>query len=1037
MGDTVDSLKTALSDRYTIERELGRGGMAAVYLATDSKHERLVAVKVLHPEIAEAIGPERFLREMKITAQLNHPHILPLLDSGEADGFLFYTMPYVDGESLREQLSRDKQLSIEDALKYDAEVAEALGSAHRHNVLHRDIKPENILLEEGHAVVADFGIARAISEVDSDRLTDTGFSVGTPPYMSPEQAAGERTLDGRSDIYALGCVLYEMLAGQVPFTGPTAESVVRQHLANKPQPVTQLRPSVPDAVSRTLERSLAKAPADRQPTADAFAAEMRSEVATIISGGAKSTVLPKYPYRNLGAIAGVTLLLLAVIYGLMMILGLPNWVLAAAAAMAVAGSPLLVFTGHVERARSATVPVSVDGMLGRVHGWISWRRYVVSALLAFSVLGVVTAAHMASRALGIGPAATLMTQGVLGEQDALILADFDDYTGDSTLAPALTEAIRTDLAQSPVVTLISPAEVAAALSRMERSDDAPLTLPVVLEIAQRDGLKAVVAGEVHSAGTGYLLSAQVVAAESNDVLAAVRAIARDSTEIVDAIDEISAKIRERVGESLKTIRRSPALSSVTTASLPALRRYTDAVVADDKGDGDRALSLLEEAVTIDTAFAMAFRKLGMILRNRRMSRTRRMHAFTKAYEHRDRLTERERYLAMAAYEEHVTGNNDRAIQAYEALLRLDPDDSWALNNLGVQYGGRREYSRAVEAYARAFEADTANSLSITNLVIAHANNGDLPGADSAISVALRLFPAIPQVAECQAQLAYARGEHDRVLAIIDSLQETSQSPYWRDFRTNLFRSFVHAGRGRSGEFRQQFAQVTMFLERAGLYGTSLNLTTAAVGYELLVRGDREDALSRLGAALERHPLDEIPPAERPYASLARIFATLGQAERARQFIAEAERVLDQGLLRQASPALHRAAGRIALAEGRNADAISDFRSADAEFDCEICPLEGLGTAYRLAGQPDSAIAVFERFVDASYAYTTRMVYDAVWLPSIYIQLGELYEELGNQENAVHYYNEFVELWSDADPELQPRVEDARQRIARLVGEPRR
>jgi tetratricopeptide (TPR) repeat protein len=343
----------------------------------------------------------------------------------------------------------------------------------------------------------------------------------------------------------------------------------------------------------------------------------------------------------------------------------------------------------------------------------------------------------------------------------------------------------------------------------------------------------------------------------------------------------------------------------------------------------------------------------------------------------------------------------------------------------------------VEAYARAFEADTANSLSITNLVIAHANNGDLPGADSAISVALRLFPAIPQVAECQAQLAYARGEHDRVLAIIDSLQETSQSPYWRDFRTNLFRSFVHAGRGRSGEFRQQFAQVTMFLERAGLYGTSLNLTTAAVGYELLVRGDREDALSRLGAALERHPLDEIPPAERPYASLARIFATLGQAERARQFIAEAERVLDQGLLRQASPALHRAAGRIALAEGRNADAISDFRSADAEFDCEICPLEGLGTAYRLAGQPDSAIAVFERFVDASYAYTTRMVYDAVWLPSIYIQLGELYEELGNQENAVHYYNEFVELWSDADPELQPRVEDARQRIARLVGEPRR
>jgi tetratricopeptide (TPR) repeat protein/tRNA A-37 threonylcarbamoyl transferase component Bud32 len=993
VADVPDRLRTALADRYTIERELGAGGMATVYLALDVKHERNVAVKVLHPEIAAAIGPERFLREMKITSRLTHPHILPLLDSGEAEGLLYYTMPFVDGETLRDRLDRDKQLPVEEALRFASEVADALGSAHRHDVVHRDIKPENILLEEGHAVVADFGIARAISEAGSDRLTETGISVGTPCYMSPEQGAGERTLDGRSDIYALGCVLYEMLAGQVPFTGPTVESIVRQHIAAEPNPVTSLRPTVPAAVSKTLTRSLAKSPADRPATALAFADELRSENATVISGGADITAASRFPFRMVGLLTASALLLLAVIHGLMLLLGLPNWVFAAAAAIAVAGLPLLLFTGYVEQNRSAAIPLDADGSLGRVHSWISWRRFLVGTAIAFSALGVVAAGHMLTRALGIGPAATLITQGALSERDPLILADIEDFTGDSTLARALTEAIRTDLTQSPVVTLVSTADVAAALSRMERAADARVPASVAIEIAQREGLKAVVAGEVHAAGIGYVLSGRVIAAESNEVLTAVRATARDSTRIVDAIDQISAKLRERVGESLRTIRRSPTLSRVTTASLPALRRYTDALVADEVGDVDRALALLEEAVEIDTAFAMAYRKLGMIMGNRGISRAQRLDAFTKAYEHRDRLTERERYLAMAAYESHVKGDDNRAIQAYEAMLRLNPEDSWALNNLGVQYDAHREYARAVEAYARAFELDTANSLAITNLVIAYANNGDLPGADSAISIAIRLFPANPTVAERQAQLAYAKGEHDHLLAIVDSLQDVSRSSYWRDFRVNLIRSFAHAGRGKPGEFRQHFANVTAYLERAGLHGNSLNITTAAVRYELLVRGDRDDVLSRLETALERNPLDEIPPAERPYGSLAGSFAAFGQVERARQLIDEAERVLDQGLLRQASPGL--------------------------------------------PGQPDSAIAVFERYAHSPNAYTSRLIYDAGWLPSVYVQLGELYEERGDRGSAAHYYNEFVELWTDADPELQPQVEEVRQRIARLVGEPQR
>ena len=263
MAEPFASLNAALADHYHVERELGHGGMATVYLAQDLKNHRPVALKVLRPELAAALGPERFLREVRITARLNHPHILALLDSGEARGLLYYTMPYVDGESLRDRLNREKQLPLDDALQIAREVADALSYAHSHDVVHRDIKPENILLESKHAVVADFGIARAITAAGGDRLTETGIAMGTPAYMSPEQAAGSTDLDGRSDLYSLGCVLYEMLAGRPPFVGATLESVVHQQLTAEPPSVTSIRPAVPGWVAAALGRALAKTPADR------------------------------------------------------------------------------------------------------------------------------------------------------------------------------------------------------------------------------------------------------------------------------------------------------------------------------------------------------------------------------------------------------------------------------------------------------------------------------------------------------------------------------------------------------------------------------------------------------------------------------------------------------------------------------------------------------------------------------------------------------------------------------------------------------
>ena len=284
-SDLLNRLRKAIGSAYEIDRCIGEGGMATVFLARDLRHGRLVAIKLLTPELGAIIGAVRFLAEIKVTAPLQHPHILGLLDSGEGDGLLWYVMPYVDGESLRQRLDRERQLAIPDAVRLATEVADALHYAHRQGIIHRDIKPENVLLRDGRAVVADFGIALAASRAGGTRLTGTGLSLGTPAYMSPEQAMGDRELDARSDQYSLAAMLYEMLAGVPPHTGPTMQAVLSALLTRPPEPIRSLRASVPDAVADALEIALAKLPADRFPTTEAFA---RALVDGPSSGGVRT-----------------------------------------------------------------------------------------------------------------------------------------------------------------------------------------------------------------------------------------------------------------------------------------------------------------------------------------------------------------------------------------------------------------------------------------------------------------------------------------------------------------------------------------------------------------------------------------------------------------------------------------------------------------------------------------------------------------------------------------------------------------------------
>ncbi len=330
MADILDRLKTALQDRYTIERELGAGGMAVVYLAEDLKHKRKVALKVLRAELAAAIGSERFVREIEIAAKLNHPHILPLFDSGSAEGppsdsppvrpsaFLYYVMPYVEGESLRERIDREGKIPVAEMVRLTDEIAAALSYAHDQGIVHRDIKPENVMLSGGRAVVADFGIARAVSVAGGTKLTGTGFAVGTPAYMSPEQAYGDDNIDGRSDVYALGCVAYEMVSGRAPFEADTPQALLAKHAADTVPSMRASDSSIPLFVERAVERALAKQPSDRFQSATEFAEALTSEMVVARVGGRRGL-------RPVVAAAAVVVVLVAAVWGYLTLQGGPAY----------------------------------------------------------------------------------------------------------------------------------------------------------------------------------------------------------------------------------------------------------------------------------------------------------------------------------------------------------------------------------------------------------------------------------------------------------------------------------------------------------------------------------------------------------------------------------------------------------------------------------------------------------------------------------------------------------------------------------------
>ena len=720
--------------------------------------------------------------------------------------------------------------------------------------------------------------------------------------------------------------------------------------------------------------------------------------------------------------------------------GLPEWVPPLALVLLLVGLPVVMATAVVQEgapgpgrevpepsADQPIPPASPDRTpLQRV---LTWKRAILGGVAAFALLTVLVVAYLLSWATGVGPVGSLVAQGAIEEGERVVLADFGSTSSDPTLGAVVTDALRIDLYESPALRVLEPSEVQAVLQRMQVGDPGPLAAELAREVALRDGVKAVLEGEVSQAGSGFVLSATLREAESGRSLAAFRESARNEDEVIPAIDRLSRRIRERAGESLRSIHSGPGLERVTTSSLAALRTFSEANRAFERADYRRSIALLEEALELDPEFAMAWRRLAVVLNNTNLDPVRRTEAATRAWELRARLSEKERHLAAAFYHSTVTQDLVATADAYRRVLAIDPDDPPSLNNLGNVYGAMGELEAAEELYARAAFGSGSSPVAFGNLVQVRLALGRIDEAEAAVEAFARRYPENREVPRFRFWVLFRTGDYAGARAEMESqLQAGDLDPSLR-IQAHDQLAWLAAWHGRLSEAREHLASAERIASDVALslwwfrriWSVSLE---AFVGDPERVAGLLLSELAEGGrvAGLEPGVWSFLPPL---------MLGLAGRPDEAAVLIREWEARVPPGA-RGHEDQLNIDAARalVQLNRGEVQEAIRVLDGVRSSTPCSSCWAEMMGWALRDGGRPAEAAEEWERVAAMREQNLPVALLNHLWVIQ---RLAPLYEELGDHDRALYYYRRVADLWADADEELQPVVRHARERIRALEG----
>jgi len=1049
--DLRTELQNHLGAAYVLGRELGGGGMSRVFLAEEVRLGRQVVIKVLSPELAQGLNVDRFEREIRLAASLQQANIVPLLVAGDIGGLPYFTMPYVEGESLRAKLGRDP-LSISEIVTILRDVTRALAYAHARGVVHRDIKPDNVLLSGGAAVVTDFGIAKAISAsrtggAEGATLTQLGTSLGTPAYMSPEQVAGDPNVDHRADLYSLGCVAFELLTGQQPFGNRTPQRMLAAHLTEEAPAVSGLRPDCPPQLAALVAQLMAKNPDERPQSAAELIPVL--DTGTTASGATLAFSAPGMLKKALGwyvlAILAVAIVAKAAVVGI----GLPDWVFPGAILTMALGLPALLATAYVQRVarhvaiatptltpggtRTVRAPVgTMANMALKASPHLTWRRATKTGYIALSVFVLMVAGFMTLRAMGIGPWGSLFAAGSLNLDDQILVTDFTAPASDSALGPILAEAVRAGLNQSNAVRPMEQSAVADILQQMKRPRDSRLDAATAREVATRAGAAAVLGGRLARAGAGYVVSMDLTSARAGSTLASVQGTASEPADLLKTVDKLTRELRSRMGESLKAVQQTLPLEQATTASLDALRKYTEAVKASEvDGDDETAVRLEREALALDSTFALAWRKLATSLAKASFPPAAVDSAMTQAVRYAGKLPDREKYLVLGTYYgQGMHVDRGKAIANFRLALAADSGNRVAAYNLAVMYQRGREFDSAIVYSARAYRLQPAAS------VIGYARSLINAGhADSADRILQRAGTA-GSLGSNDLYLKYltqiALGRTDSAAGLA---QAAIQSPAVAVRITALgLAAGLQQMHGRLNDAARSEAEQFQLAASRGAWADLAGLTDAAG--DILYRGRTRDGLRKLDRLRASTEWSSADPGARPYTYLAGLYAQGGRPDVAQQLLTEFERTPGTaGSSPAAQDTISVIQGDIALAQGRYTDALKAYREAQVLSDgapafCTACGNYNVARVFDRMGREDSTLAYFQAYM----AEPPGRRDNADWyaLPVVEKRLGELYDTRGDTANAVKHYGAFTELWKNADPDLQPVVETVKKRMGELT-----